>query len=115
MCGGRRPIDARRDWAVANPLIRHPAEVQTDAIVARRAWLQQSYVRRARCSWRRCKNSAVIQPPPACILCGVPPPRTGEHLWPDWYDRQQPADYTYELESIIQDGEPQYTPRTSLI
>lgn len=41
----------------------------------------------------------------ACILCGaLPPPRlTGEHLWPDWYNRQQP-NFRYELESVI-DGE----------
>jgi hypothetical protein len=36
----------------------------------------------------------------ACILCGAPPPLTGEHIWPDWYNRQQPK-RKYELESII--------------
>lgn len=41
----------------------------------------------------------------ACILCGVapPPPLTGEHIWSNWYNRQQPG-FRYELESVI-DGE----------
>ncbi len=29
-----------------------------------------------------------------------PPPLTGEHIWPDWYNRQQP-NFWYELESVI--------------
>lgn len=38
----------------------------------------------------------------ACILCGAgtPPPLTGEHIWPDWYNRQQPG-FRYELESVV--------------
>ena len=53
--------------------------------------------------------------PRACILCGAtpPPPLTGEHIWPDWYNRQQPG-FRYELESIIQDGVAQVRPVTSL-
>jgi hypothetical protein len=51
---------------------------------------------------------------PACILCGAPPPLTGEHLWPDWYNRQQSESYTYELETIIQDDMPQYAPKDAL-
>jgi hypothetical protein len=40
----------------------------------------------------------------ACILCGAkpPPPLTGEHIWPDWYNHQQPS-FRYELESVIND------------
>ena len=41
----------------------------------------------------------------ACILCGAPPPLTGEHIWPDWYNRQQPG-FRYELESVLERGEP---------
>lgn len=29
-----------------------------------------------------------------------PPPLTGEHIWPDWYNRQQP-NFRYELERVI--------------
>lgn len=39
----------------------------------------------------------------ACILCGAPPPLTGEHIFPDWYNRQQP-NFRYELESQIDRG-----------
>jgi hypothetical protein len=50
----------------------------------------------------------------ACILCGAvpPPPLTGEHLWPDWYNRQQP-NFRYELESVIQ-GDVSVRPTTSM-
>lgn len=39
-----------------------------------------------------------------CILCGTKPPPslTGEHIWPDWYNRQQP-NFRYELESVFDD------------
>jgi len=42
----------------------------------------------------------------ACILCDAhpPPPLTGEHLWSDWYNQQQPSDFRYELEAQIEDG-----------
>lgn len=38
----------------------------------------------------------------ACILCDAhpPPALTGEHLWPDWYNQQQP-DFRYELAARI--------------
>jgi len=43
----------------------------------------------------------------ACILCGASPPPalTGEHIWPDWYNRQQPG-FRYELESVLEGGKP---------
>jgi hypothetical protein len=37
-----------------------------------------------------------------CILCGAKPPLTAEHIWPDWYNRQQPTNFRYEAESIVQ-------------
>src|ERR1700686_3554136 len=51
----------------------------------------------------------------ACILCGAlpPPPLTGEHLWPDWYNRQQPG-FRYELESILERGKPVVRPTQSM-
>lgn len=47
----------------------------------------------------------------SCILCGTkPPPRlTGEHIWPDWYNKQQP-DFRYELETVLERGEPVVRP-----
>jgi hypothetical protein len=51
---------------------------------------------------------------PTCILCGAPPPLTGEHLWPDWYNRQQPVENWYVLESTIQGEVPEYTRREEL-
>jgi hypothetical protein len=38
----------------------------------------------------------------ACILCDAhpPPALTGEHIWPDWYNKLQP-DFEYELEAKI--------------
>jgi hypothetical protein len=49
-----------------------------------------------------------------CILCGgaPPPPLTGEHLWPDWYNRQQSA-LRYELESIIE-GQTSFRPTQAM-
>jgi hypothetical protein len=43
----------------------------------------------------------------ACILCDAAPPPslTGEHIWPDWYNRQQ-LGFRYELESILERGKP---------
>jgi hypothetical protein len=51
----------------------------------------------------------------ACILCdaGPPPPLTGEHLWSDWYNRQQPG-FRYELESKLEGGEATVRPTQSL-
>ncbi len=50
----------------------------------------------------------------ACILCGAipPPPLTGEHIWSDWYNRQQP-NFRYELESII-DGKTSFRPTQAM-
>ncbi|HEY1689367.1 MAG TPA: hypothetical protein VGF95_10970 [Solirubrobacteraceae bacterium] len=50
----------------------------------------------------------------ACILCGAipPPPLTGEHIWPDWYNRQQPG-FRYELESVV-DSEVSVRPTPSM-
>ena len=50
----------------------------------------------------------------ACILCGAapPPPLTGEHIWPDWYNRQQP-NFRYELESEF-DGARSVRPTTEM-
>jgi hypothetical protein len=49
----------------------------------------------------------------ACILCDAQPPPalTGEHIWPDWYNQQQP-DFRYELEAQIERG-PTEVRRTS--
>jgi hypothetical protein len=51
----------------------------------------------------------------ACILCGAkpPPPLTGEHIWPDWYNRQQPG-FRYELESVLEGGKAVVRPTQSL-
>jgi len=50
----------------------------------------------------------------ACILCGAtpPPPLTGEHIWPDWYNRQQP-NFRYELESVF-NGKTQVRPTQAM-
>jgi hypothetical protein len=51
----------------------------------------------------------------ACILCGAqpPPPLTDEHLWPDWYNRQQPG-FRYELESVLEGGKPVVRPTQAM-
>jgi hypothetical protein len=51
----------------------------------------------------------------ACILCGAtpPPPLTGEHIWPDWYNRQQP-NFQYELESTLKRGKPVVRPTQAM-
>ena len=51
--------------------------------------------------------------PTECILCGNPPPLTGEHVFPDWYSRLHP-ERNYEIESIIGSNDPTYEPRNSL-
>lgn len=45
---------------------------------------------------------------PRCILCGAPPPLSGEHLWPGWYNRQQPVGNWYVLESTIEGDAAEY-------
>ncbi len=49
-------------------------------------------------------SNQVVMEAESCILCGAPPPLTAEHIWPDWYNRQQP-NLRYELESEIDGGE----------
>jgi hypothetical protein len=51
----------------------------------------------------------------ACILCGsAPPPAlTGEHIWSDWYNRQQPG-FRYELESVLERGKPVTRPTQAM-
>ena len=51
----------------------------------------------------------------ACILCGAKPPPTltGEHIWPDWYNRQQ-AGFRYELESSLEGAEPVTRPTQAM-
>jgi hypothetical protein len=51
----------------------------------------------------------------ACILCGAvpPPPLTGEHIWPDWYNKQQ-SGFRYELETILERREPSVRPTQAM-
>jgi hypothetical protein len=50
-----------------------------------------------------------------CILCGTkpPPPLTGEHVWPDWYNRQQ-SGFRYEMESVVERGAPVIRPTQAM-
>ena len=50
----------------------------------------------------------------ACILCDAKPPPalTHEHIWPEWYNQQQP-NFNYELESEV-NGAVDVRPTTSM-
>jgi hypothetical protein len=52
----------------------------------------------------------------ACILCDAhpPPALTGEHIWPDWYNQQQPPDFRYELEAQINNGPVEVRPTKAM-